>query len=98
MKQIQFIKWFKDIRIEDVPLVGGKNAALGEMYAKLVPLGINVPNGFAITAAAYNHFLERAGLKHGIKQALRGLDTKSMKDLSARGKAVRELILRAELP
>ncbi len=97
-KNRQFIKWFKDIRIEDVPLVGGKNAALGEMCAKLVPLGINVPNGFAITAAAYDYFLEGAGLKREIKRALHGLDTKNLRDLASRGAAVRRLILRAELP
>jgi pyruvate, water dikinase len=45
-----FIKWFADIRIEDVPLVGGKNASLGEMVRELAGKGVKVPDGFAITA------------------------------------------------
>jgi pyruvate, water dikinase len=92
------ILWFKDIGIEDVPLVGGKNAALGEMYANLVPRGVRVPNGFAITATAYRHFLEVTGLKGAIKKALAGLNTKNLRDLQKRGKAVRELVLAAKLP
>ncbi|MEY4731106.1 MAG: phosphoenolpyruvate synthase [Candidatus Parcubacteria bacterium] len=98
METNQYIAWFKDLRIEDVPRVGGKNAALGEMCANLVPLGVNVPNGFAITADAYRHFLSSVGLPEKIKAALEGLDTGNMKDLQRRGKAVRELILRSELP
>lgn len=58
-----FIRWFKDISIKDVPLVGGKNASLGEMYSHLSSKGINIPNGFAISAQAYFEFLEKAELK-----------------------------------
>jgi len=65
------IRWFKEIGIKDVALVGGKNAALGEMYANLTPLGVRIPNGFAITAAAYRHFLDRAGLTRKIRAALK---------------------------
>src|SRR3990167_4851115 len=97
-KQEKFILWFGEVRIEDVPFVGGKNAALGEMYQELVPLGIHVPNGFAITSYAYRYFLEKAGLAKQIKEALRGLNTRDMKDLQGRGKAVRQIILKAELP
>src|SRR4030042_1140384 len=54
MKQVaKYIRWFEEIRIEDVPLVGGKNASLGEMYRELTNKGIKIPNGFAITAEAY---------------------------------------------
>ena len=52
-----YILWFKDLSIVDVPLVGGKNAALGEMVNNLMPLGVRLPDGFAITAHAYNYFL-----------------------------------------
>lgn len=97
-KKNNFILWFKDIGIEDVPLVGGKNAALGEMYRNLSPLGINIPNGFTITAPAYRHFLKQSGLEEKIKQALAGLNTKNIKNLQKRGREVRELILKAELP
>lgn len=94
----KFIAWFKDLGIQDVPKVGGKNAALGEMYSHLTSLGINVPNGFAITADAYRYFLEKAGLKDKIHGALEGLNTKNLKDLQKRGKKVRQLILDAKLP
>ena len=54
MKQdAEYIRWFEDIRIEDVPLVGGKNASLGEMYRELIPKGVKIPNGFTITAEGY---------------------------------------------
>jgi len=93
-----FILWFEEISIKDVPLVGGKNASLGEMYQKLKPSGINVPDGFAITAAAYLHFIEKAGLVDKIKETLTGLDTHNIEDLQKRGAAVRALIRNAELP
>lgn len=92
------IQWFKHIRIKDVPLVGGKNAALGEMFQKLNPLGISVPNGFAITAEAYRYFLKESGLKNKISRALAGLNTVNVRDLQNRGKLVRRLILEAGLP
>jgi pyruvate,water dikinase len=56
-----FVKWFSEVGIEDVPSVGGKNAALGEMYSNLVPLGVNIPDGFALTADAYRHFFKSTG-------------------------------------
>ncbi|MEK7608255.1 MAG: phosphoenolpyruvate synthase [Patescibacteria group bacterium] len=94
----KFILWFDELTIKDVPLVGGKNAALGEMYQNLVPIGINVPGGFAITATAYRHFLEKTGLKANLKKALSGLNTKDIRGLQSRGKAARSMILAAKLP
>jgi pyruvate,water dikinase len=93
-----FVLWYKDLTIADVPRVGGKNAALGEMVRELLPLGVRVPYGFAITADAYNHFLDTTGLRNRINQTLEGLDTHNMQDLQHRGKAVREMILHEELP
>lgn len=98
MVNSKYILWFKDLGIEDVPKVGGKNAALGEMYANLVPLGVNVPDGFAITAEAYRHFLRDAGLNEKIEAVLKGLDTHNIKDLQKRGAQIRQIILSAELP
>ncbi|MBU1014961.1 phosphoenolpyruvate synthase [Patescibacteria group bacterium] len=98
MDKEQFIIWFADLAIRDVPLVGGKNAALGEMYSSLTKLGVRVPNGFAVTAKAYWHFLEETGLKKGIREALEGVDTHNIRDLQKRGAAVRKLILSVELP
>ena len=51
----QYIRWFEELTIDDVPIVGGKNASLGEMYRELTPQGIRIPNGFAVTADAYRH-------------------------------------------
>lgn len=101
--QQKFIKKFAEVGIEDVAEVGGKNASLGEMIQELAPKGINIPNGFAVTASAYRYFLENAKvgkitLKDFIKKTLTGLDTKNFKDLARRGKLLRETIKKAELP
>ena len=93
-----FIKWFADITIDDVPLVGGKNASLGEMVRELSTKGVKVPDGFAITAQAYRHFMLEAGLDESIHAMLSGLDTRNMANLSQRGNAVRQAILGATLP
>jgi pyruvate,water dikinase len=95
------IKWFADISIEDVPLVGGKNASLGEMVRELASKGVKVPNGFAITAEAYRHFIREAGIDGCIRATLADLDTHDthdMANLSERGHAVRQAILNASLP
>ena len=93
-----FIKWFADTRIEDIPLVGGKNASLGEMYRALTPKGVKVPNGFAVTAAGYRHFLLEAKLDRRIREILASLDTRNMRNLRERGRQVRHAILGATLP
>jgi len=92
------VLWFDQLGIEDVPFVGGKNASLGEMYRNLTEKGVKVPNGFAITAHAYRYLLEKAGLRDRIKDALSGLDTTDMLNLSAKGAAIRDLIREAEFP
>jgi len=96
--QKPFIIFFKDLTIEDVPVVGGKNASLGEMYAKLSRQGVRVPNGFATTADAYNYFLKEAGIEDDIKKILTGLNTHDVTDLAARGQKARQTILRANFP
>jgi pyruvate, water dikinase len=93
-----FIKWFADIRIEDVPLVGGKNASLGEMVRELAGKGVKVPDGFAITAEAYRQFIREAGIDERICATLSDLDTRDMANLSQRGHEVRQAILDATLP
>ncbi|MBN2422343.1 phosphoenolpyruvate synthase [Candidatus Woesearchaeota archaeon] len=92
------ILWFDQLGIEDVAIVGGKNASLGEMYRTLTPKGVRIPNGFAITAHAYFYLLKRAGIKQKIKDILKDLDTSNMKNLSEKGHAVRKLIRETELP
>ncbi len=92
------IRWFADLRVTDVPIVGGKNASLGEMYANLTPKGVRVPNGFAITAEAYFHFVKSAKIDRIIRGLLRGLDTHNLRDLRGRGLKVRQTILKSDLP
>ena len=94
----KFILWFNEIGIEDVPLVGGKNASLGEMYRKLKSKGIKVPNGFAITAYAYRYVLKYSGIEEEIKKILKGLNTGDLQNLMSKGRAVRDVIRFAELP
>lgn len=97
-KNSALVLWFDQLGIEDVPIVGGKNASLGEMYRLLTPKGVNIPNGFALTAHAYRYFLEEAGVMQKIKDTLKDLDTHNMKNLSERGHKVREIIRSAEFP
>lgn len=94
----KFILWFNEIGIKDIPIVGGKNASLGEMYRKLTPVGVKIPNGYAVTAAAYDYFLDSSGVKDKIKKILKDLDTGDMKNLSQRGAQIRKIILQAEFP
>lgn len=94
----KYVKFFNQLGIKDVPVVGGKNASLGEMYQKLTKSGIRVPNGFATTAEAYRHFLKDTGTQQKLKKILDGLNTHNVIDLAKRGQAARQAILAAELP
>ncbi len=93
-----YIRWFSDLTLDDVPLVGGKNASLGEMYTGLKGAGINVPDGFAITASAYRDLLENAGTREPLATLLDGLDPDDAADLARRGRRARDIILSAPLP
>lgn len=93
------VLWFKEITIVDVPLVGGKNASLGEMYSKINNKnGVKIPNGFAITSTAYWYFLHASGLREKIKLALRDLDVSDVRSLASVGAKIRGHIMGAELP
>ncbi len=94
----RFIRFFGEIGIDDVPLVGGKNASLGEMYCELTPKGILIPNGFAITAEAYRHALDTAGAWPALEAAFAGLDVTQVEELARRAKKAREIVRRAGLP
>lgn len=97
-RHLSFVRWFEEISIQDIPIVGGKNASLGEMYRELAAAGVRVPNGFALTADAYRAFLADAGLVGTIAQTLEGLNTENVADLQQRGRKIREAILAAKLP
>ncbi len=94
----KYIKWFSEISIEDISLVGGKNASLGEMYRELTPKGVRIPNGFAITAEAYSYFLREANLDQKLRELLKDLDVRDVNKLRRCGAQIRSLILNAELP
>jgi pyruvate, water dikinase len=96
-REEKFILWFKEIYIEDVNLVGGKNASLGEMYQQLTK-GVKIPNGFSITAYSYHYFLKKAGISQYIKDILQGLDISNVHDLHHRGALVRSTIEGSKLP
>jgi len=94
----KYIRFFDEIGIEDVPLVGGKNASLGEMYRELTPQGIRVPNGFATTAAAYRYVLDEAGLWDELHGLLDDLDPDNVGRLAEAGARARSLVYGAPLP
>jgi len=98
LKEHKNILWFDELHIEDIPLVGGKNASLGEMYSSLTKHGVKVPYGFAVTSHAYNFFIEESGIKAEIAKTLKDLNTKNLLNLQTRGKKVRAIIMNAEFP
>jgi len=97
-KNQSFVLPFNQISIKDIPMVGGKNASLGEMYQKLTRRGVRVPNGFAVTAYAYRYFIKQTGLAKQIRSLLAGLNTGNLTDLAKRGAAVRQAIMAADFP
>lgn len=92
----KYILWFDQIRKEDVPLVGGKGASLGEMRANLP--NVPVPDGFAVTTEAYKHLLREAGLDELLERTLSDLNTRDTKDLGSRARQIREAIRSAKMP
>jgi pyruvate,water dikinase len=94
----KYIRFFRDVCLEDIPLVGGKNASLGEMYRTLTPQGILVPNGFVVTAEAYRYVLESAAAWGPLHVALDGLDANNVQELARRGKQARDIVYGAGLP
>jgi len=94
----RYVVEFAEVGIEDVSLVGGKNASLGEMIGKLGRLGIDVPDGFATTATAYRDFLRENGLDEQIRERLSTLDVDDVEELARRGAEIRSMIKAAPLP
>lgn len=102
----KYILWFDEVGRDDIPLVGGKNANLGEMYQHLTNSTsgifpdekISVPYGFAVTAYSYRVFMEANGLDQKISDAQNGLDTGNLNQLEEVGSKIREMILGAPFP
>lgn len=95
---MRYIRFFNELCIDDIATVGGKNASLGEMYQKLTPKGVTIPNGFATTSEAYWLLLEENGIKDEMREILSDLDIKDTNNLQTRGLKVRSLILSSTLP
>ncbi|WP_340121225.1 phosphoenolpyruvate synthase [Methylobacter svalbardensis] len=97
-EQANYIRWFSELTIDDVPLVGGKNASLGEMYRELTAQGIQIPNGFAVTAEAYRYILEHTHSWDALHQALDDLNPDDVTDLAKRARKAREIVYAARFP
>ncbi len=97
-EQTNYIRWFNELSIEDIPLVGGKNASLGEMYRELASQDIQIPNGFAVTAEAYRYVLDQAQSWEALHQALDNLQADDVADLSKRAQKAREIIYASPFP
>lgn len=93
----EIIKWFDQISMKDLPLVGGKNASLGEMTIHLSKLGLKVPEGFALTTTAYREFISANRLDK-IKNELQKIDLNNQDDLQKKSEQIRNFILNAKLP
>ena len=91
-KEQKNILWFDEVGMVDVPLVGGKNASLGEMYTNLTKKGVNVPFGFALTSTFYWKFIKANGLDKDLSEIFKKLDPKNLQSVRATGKAAREKI------
>ena len=105
-----YIIWFDKIGLKDLPVVGGKNASLGEMRRELTKYGVTVPNGFAVTVNAYHSFLDegivhewdetksRPKIRENIRDILSGLNIEDVEELSEKGSRVRRLLYGLEFP
>ena len=92
-KNEKIILWFDEINMQDVGVVGGKCASLGEMYSNLTGKGIEVPFGFAISAYTYRKFVEESGVQQEIRKTLQNIDTNNVEQLQKAGKHIRNVIL-----
>ena len=97
LNKSKYVSWFRDLGVDDVALVGGKNASLGEMYRELTPKGVRVPNGFAITAQAYRDMLTDAGAWEPLHELFDDFDKTDVAELARRGQAAREIVYKAGL-
>lgn len=98
MSSGKFIRWFGELGAADLPLVGGKNASLGEMYQMLSTQGVPVPNGFALTTDVYRELLDASGIAGKIGELLADLDVDDVNALHRCGRRCRALIYDAPFP
>jgi pyruvate,water dikinase len=93
-----YIRWFRELSLSDLPLVGGKNASLGEMFQQLRPLGVRIPDGFAVTAEAYRDALDGARAWPELHRLLDRLDKTDVASLARAGARAREIVYAAPMP
>ena len=98
MAATDYIRWFRDLSLGDLPLVGGKNASLGEMFQQLAPLGVRIPQGFAITATAYHDALDQADAWVELHRLLDTLDKRDTDALTRVAARAREIVYAAPMP
>jgi pyruvate,water dikinase len=98
MKDDKMVLWFDELDLADIPQVGGKNASLGEMRRELIPAGVRIPDGYAVTANAYRYLLKSSGIAEQMKKILSDLDTHDMENLKNRGRQIRSLIYHSPFP
>jgi len=97
-KKKKYVLWFDELNSKDVPLVGGKNASLGEMFSQLNKKGVSIPDGFALTSAAYWYYLKENKIENELKKIFKSFNPNSLASLKKTGKAARRLILEADFP
>jgi pyruvate,water dikinase len=98
MQEKKYILWIKDIRKKDVPIFGGKNASMGEMYSQLTDKGVKIPNAFALTADAFRYYLDHNGITEYVKKVFVNFDAKDIVKLQKEGKIIRDKILNGRFP
>jgi pyruvate,water dikinase len=96
--KFRFIKTFSELSNNQVALVGGKNASLGEMFNLLTPKGIKIPDGFATTAEAYWLFLDENNIREKLARLMSNIDLHTFSNLRDIGAEARALILNAVIP
>ncbi len=98
MTTSQYVLWLQDVRMKDIPAVGGKNASLGEMIGHLSEVGVRVPGGFATTAQAFRDFISYAHIEEEIHSVLEAVDVNDVTALAQAGARIREAVLNSPLP
>ena len=95
---LRYVRSFAEIGADDVALVGGKNASLGELYRELRPRGIPVPNGFAVTADAYRLVLTQAHAWEALHEQLDGIESAALPEFARRAEGAHEIVASAPIP
>ncbi len=96
--KLGYIRFYDEISNDDITLIGGKNASLGEMYQNLSDKEVNIPFGFTTTSEAYFYFMKEAGLSTFVEEITASLDTKDLTQLAVAGEELRKSVLRADMP